>query len=189
MSDLSFEAQQLQQAFVLRMKASQPSFDLSRSKWADYRLWLPLASLVEEYGITSELLMSLCFDLARGPVQAWVIAGMSRNQALRKMCVHVQEKHNMTGQVTDILKWAMTRFAEVIAPDGLDSPTYVSALVESPISVQPWLRVLLGFKHPEVVRRYLPEALEYFEQRPDIVKACLELGFPPMILKPLSNDY
>jgi hypothetical protein len=48
--------------------------------------------------------------------------------------------------------------------------------------------VLLGFHYEEVIRRHLPAALEFFQEHPDIAKACIELGYPPQIINPSLYD-
>ena len=35
---------------------------------------------------------------------------------------------------------------------------------------------------------HLPAALEYFQEHPDIAKACIEMGWPPQIIDPSIHD-
>lgn len=79
------------------------------------------------------------------------------------------------------LRWSMQQFADF---GEVDSPEYIEALVDIPasIGVPAWVRVLIGLKYPEVLRVWLPEALLFFQTRPDIVQTCKNLGFPHAIL-------
>jgi hypothetical protein len=184
-----FAAQQLQQAYELLRRANQPSFSLGRSQWADVHRWLPLADLMDEFGLAADLTMRLVFEFHQeGEPQPWEVMRLVKSPILRTACQNAAATHDVQGKVLSILEWAMRIFGQLAQGDGLYSRTFISALVESPSAVQPWIRVLLGFHYEEVIRRHLPAALEFFQEHPDIAKACIELGYPPQIINPSLYD-
>jgi len=192
MSDsLMYLAQQLQQAYTTRMQGTRPNFSLRNSEWVDARKWLKLAATVQDVGISPERAIDLAFGLVSEEAPpAWRVCAMAQSDMFIASCRRSTQDGtgDMKAYVEEIVKWALTQFNNVARPDGMWSSAFLSALVSSPISVQPWLRVLIGYRYHEVIRKHLPEALAYFERNPDIAKACLELGFPPQIINPQLCD-
>lgn len=175
----------MQRAYEERRRHSEPGFSLLRSTYGDPRKWLTAAKLMNDMNMAPEQVISACFEGGRTP-QPWeVLRFMHSREFDAKAKAHRDSGSGTPEQrVESLIRWAMERFLEVVGDDGLNSPTYVSALVTSEISVQPWLRVLLGYRYEDVLRRHLPAALEYFEANPDVAHACLRLGFPPVIINP-----
>lgn len=155
-------------------------FTLASSEYAAAHKWVTAARIAMRRNIAPGQFVEMIFSMESSPVP-WKFIALSGK--LKTERVRMAESEMSQGDyIRYKLKWSMRVFSNF---GEIGSREYFNAMIDLPVAVgvQPWVRVLLGYQQPEVLRMWLPEALEFFETRPDIVRTCLDLGFPPLVLK------
>lgn len=180
-----WRAQTIQQAYDRRMRAARPRFSLAKDGFADVRKWVSAGRAAAAAGLSPDDFVSMVFNLHDLP-PPWRFIQVAGRLKTGKI-VSPDADLNAEEQIREKLKWAISRFSSVGEPD---SDSYREAMANLPlaIGVPAWIRVLLGFRYPEVLRIWMPDAKEFFNGRPDIVDACRRMGFPPQLFETPHDD-
>lgn len=174
-------AQQIQQAYVAQMRAGpgRGGFTLNGSGYEPAHKWVAPARAAIKRNIEPAQFVNVVFGIKDYPVPWEFVknSGRMNDERFRP----IEESQTVEEEVKNAMKWAMRQFL-CFGPIG--SLDYISNLVDMPnaYGVPAWSRVLIGYKYPEVLRAWLPDALSYFAERPDMVRVCKDMGFPPYIL-------
>lgn len=199
-----WDAQELQRAYIAYRKSTNGNFRSLPDQWQKIDAWVKVVRKAFEMGIRGgdnilaalktanedRLVLPSSIHMLMGTTGFKLVVATKNllpgeAEDMRELGLDPDNPDHLNQfHIREWLKGALRSLTSVAGTTDVNSNAFVHNLVYDITATHPFLRYLLGFKHPEVERACGDEAREFFKEKRHLAKACVALGFPKEIIAP-----